>query len=207
MQETQFQKLILKTEYLPPIATFWAICRSEEIVIEYSENYQKKSTRNRAKILGTNGINILSVPLKSGKNSKQSIGEVKISYDENWQRNHLHAIRSAYGNSPYFDFYFDSIAQIIRTQHLTLVDLNTKLCEFFLDTLGIDKEILPTNEYIHTYDQNELDLRKAKFQTNDIPHYEEKRYNQVFEEKHGFVGSLSILDLLMCKGPESILYI
>ena len=32
------------------------------------ENYQKKSTRNRSKILAVNGIDILSVPLKKGKN-------------------------------------------------------------------------------------------------------------------------------------------
>jgi hypothetical protein len=37
--------------------------------------------------------------------------------------------------------------------------------------------------------------------------YHPKPYNQVFEYKFGFVGDLSIIDLLMNVGPESILFL
>lgn len=202
-----FKTSILKTEYLPPISTFWAVANSESIVLEVCENYQKKSTRNRSKILGTNGIEVLSVPLKRGKNSKMPIGEVQISYEDKWQGNHLHSFRSAYGNSPYFEYYFDPLREIINTKQDSLFKLNQKLFDFFVDALNLEIKIIPSEEYIHAYQENDCDLRNIKFNDPMINGYSPKKYNQVFEEKHGFVAGISILDLLMCKGPESILYL
>jgi hypothetical protein len=34
-----------------------------------------------------------------------------------------------------------------------------------------------------------------------------KPYTQLFLDKNGFIPNLSILDLLFCKGPESLLYL
>lgn len=202
-----FKQAILKTEYLPPITSFWAAINSERVLIEMSENYQKKSTRNRSKILGVNGIEILSVPLKKGKNNKMPITTVKISYQENWQNKHLQSIKSAYGNAPYFEYYFAEIESIIQTEHETLLDLNQSLFSFFNRSIDLELKLVPTNDYIYSYNESDVDLRHQKFNQPSIPGYVSKNYNQVFEEKHGFVEGISILDLLMCKGPESILYI
>ncbi len=202
-----FNTSILKTEYLPPISTFWAILNSENILMEVNENYQKKSTRNRSKILGVNNIEVLSVPLKRGKNSKMAISEVQISYEDNWQNRHLHSIRSAYGNSPYFDFYFDALKEIISLEHDSLLNLNQQLLDYFIKSLNLEVEIKPTEDYQFTYGDGDCDLRNVKFNNPNLTSYTPKNYNQVFEEKHGFVSGISILDLLMCKGPESILYI
>ena len=202
-----FSTAIIKTEYLPPISTFWAILNSDSLLLEIKENYQKKSTRNRATIQGVNKIEVLSVPLKRGKNSKMPIEEVQISYDDNWPGKHLHSIRSAYGNSPYFEFYFESLEALIRSEYNSLVELNTALLDFLLDSLAIDTKIEHTEAFNATYSDDDCDLRFIAYNDPNISGYKPKKYNQVFEEKHGFVPNLSILDLLMCKGPESILYI
>ena len=39
------------------------------------------------------------------------------------------------------------------------------------------------------------------------PDFTPKRYYQVYEQKHGFLPNLSILDLLFNMGPESVLYL
>ncbi|MDF1696008.1 MAG: WbqC family protein [Saprospiraceae bacterium] len=202
-----FNTSILTTEYFPPISTFWAMLNSEHIRLEHCENYQKKSTRNRAKILGANGIEVLSIPLHKGKNNKMPIKEVKISYEDKWQSKHLHSIRSAYGNAPYFEFYIDDIKAIINRQFDSLMELNQSLLLFFIRALQIELSIAPTENYQMEYNPNDIDLRNVKFNAEIMNGYSPKIYNQVFEEKHGFVGGISILDLLMCKGPESILYI
>ena len=202
-----FNTAILKTEYFPPISTFWALVNSEQGLLEINENYQKKSTGNRTQILGVNKVEVLTVPLKRGKNSKMPIREVQISYDDVWRSKHLHSIRSAYGNSPYFDYYFDPIKEILQQQHEYLVQLNRKLLDYFCEVLHIDTPLGQTAEYVRHYGDDFCDLRGAKFNQPDIPGYAPKRYNQVFEDKHNFVANISILDLLMCKGPESILYI
>lgn len=202
-----FANAILKTEFFPPISTFWAINQSEHLYLEVCENYQKKSTRNRAQILGANGIEVISVPLKKGKNNKMSILDVEISNEDNWQSKHLHTIRSAYGNSPYFEYYFEPIQEIMSMEHKSLLMLNQRIFDFFVEALNLEIELKKTEEYHHSYTEKDCDLRNIDFNSPIIPSYEAKFYNQVFEEKHGFVSGISILDLLMCKGPESILYI
>ena len=42
-------------------------------------------------------------------------------------------------------------------------------------------------------------------QSNNITDF--KTYYQVFDRKHGFLPNLSIVDLIMNMGPESLLYI
>jgi len=202
-----FEKSILKTEYLPPISTFWAAANSEYLILEVCENYQKKSTRNRSKILAANGIEVLSVPLQKGKNSRMPIDKVQISYEEIWYGKHLHSFKSAYGNSPYFDYYFDPIKDIIKAKYESLLDLNKALLNFFLAALNLEAEIIESQDFIKDYPESACDLRNIKFNDPVINGYTPKKYNQVFEEKHGFVAGMSILDLLMCKGPESILYL
>jgi hypothetical protein len=202
-----FSTCIIKTEYFPPISTLWAASNSDGVLLEVTENYQKKSTRNRSKILGVNGIEVLSVPLKKGKNNKMSISQVEISYQDNWKNKHLNSIKSAYGNAPYFEFYYDAIEQIINTKHDLLIDLNQSLFDFINQSLDLDLEIKRTESYAKAYTSLDCDLRSLKFNDPKIQGYTAKKYNQVFEEKHGFIADISILDLLMCKGPESILYI
>ena len=192
---------------MPPISTFWAAINAETVLLEMHENYQKKSTRNRSTILGANGIEVLSVPLKKGKNSKMPIGKIEISFDDHWQKKHLQSIKSAYGNAPYFEYYFEAIEEIIMTKHKLLTSLNQALFEFFNHSLNLELNIKHTTTYNFRYGENDCDLRPIKFNQPQISGFAEKRYNQVFEEKYGFIGGISILDLLMCKGPESILYI
>ena len=201
------KKAILTTEYLPPISSLWLMNRCSEVIIEHCENYQKKSTRNRSKILGVNGIDILSVPLKKGKNSRMPITEVEISYDSEWVANHLHAIKSAYGNAPYFEYYFEDIERILKSSQRKLIDLNHTLVKFLIKSFDIESLISTSVEYVRDYPIEYIDLRKMKFNKRDIQSFVPNSYNQVFEEKHEFVEDLSALDLLMCKGPEGILWL
>jgi len=75
--------------------------------------------------------------------------------------------------------------------------------------IGIAPEISLTDNYAHTPPEGTLDLRnsihpKEKHHQPD-PHYQSIPYAQVFQDKHGFVPNLSVLDLLFCMGSETIL--
>ena len=39
------------------------------------------------------------------------------------------------------------------------------------------------------------------------PDFEPKSYYQVYQQKHGFLANLSVLDLLFNMGPECIFYL
>jgi len=49
-------------------------------------------------------------------------------------------------------------------------------------------------------------LPKNYLKPNDI-HFESSEYPQVFEDRHGFLPNLSILDLLFCTGAEATSYL
>lgn len=200
-------RAILTSEYFLPISSLFLYHNCAEVLIETCENYQKKSTRNRAKIIGANGIENLSVPLKSGKNNKMPIQQVEISYDSDWVINHLQTIKSAYGNSPFYEFYIDDITELLESKIATLYELNSCITNFMLDQFDIETVSKSTLEYKVSYDQHSIDVRNSNYNKRVIPNYTPKRYGQVFEEKLGFVAGLSSLDMLMCKGPEGILYI
>ena len=60
--------------------------------------------------------------------------------------------------------------------------------------------------FIKTPDNQLVDSRNAIHPTKPLAdsHFKEVYYAQVFQEKTGFLPNLSILDLLFCQGPASI---
>lgn len=80
---------------------------------------------NRVTISTPNGPLRLSVPLYDAR-KKQPLEDVRICYMHSWQRQHWTAIFSAYGKTPYFEYYADYIRPIYEKQPVFLVDLNNE---------------------------------------------------------------------------------
>ena len=127
-------KAIAPISFFGPIIKY-AIIKQCDTKIDIHENYQKRSMRNRTQILAANGILNLSIPLKKG-NSQKSIKDVRISYYDNWSREHIMTLKSAYGSSPYFEYYFDRLEKILRTKHEFLFDLFESTHDFCNKVIG-----------------------------------------------------------------------
>ena len=202
--------ILLELHYLPNLQYFSKLLQYDQVCIEQWENYVKRSFRNRCYIASVNGPQRLSIPLKKGKNEQQNIREVQIAYEENWRSHHWTSIRSAYGNAPFFDHYAEQIQPIFNKQWTFLFDFNSALLESLCNLIGIDSSKLQrTQQYDKIPTEPILDYRnvihpKSHLQGED-PHFQNKKYPQVFEEKTGFLPNLSILDLLFCTGPQTIL--
>jgi hypothetical protein len=191
---------ILPSVYLGPIHWYSKLMSFDEVVLEHNEHYRKQTYRNRCRIVGPNGIQNLIVPIHKIENHTP-LKEITIDYDGNWQRQHWQSIRSAYGNSPFFNFYADYFSPFYENQKWEkLIDFNSELLSVTLKLLKCEKKISFTEEYFPSY---ENDLRNsADFKTeNNTSQF--KRYPQVFEDRHGFISNLSIIDLLCCCGPEA----
>lgn len=205
------KQILFELHYLPSIQYFVKIIQFEQVMIEQCENYVKSSYRNRCHILSANGLQRLSIPLRSGKNERQNIQQVQISYDEPWPTQHWNAIRSAYGNSPFFEFYADSIQAIFQQKHTTLFAFNLALLTELLELIGLEQDLLFTPSYQTNPDQQVLDFRNAihpkSHRALPDPAFQAIPYPQVFAEKTGFIPNLSILDLLFCTGPQTIEYL
>ena len=193
------EQVLLSTSYFPSIA-YIAVLRNFDCKIELYENYQKRSRRNKCDILAANGILQLSVPLKKGKTQKP-ITEVEIDYSEDWVLNHTRSIRSAYGTSAYFDFYYDRICDILNLRPSKLHQLNQLILEWLLK-LDLIKEFNYTKSFAHPGGNTFIDFRYQDIEVVNLPDYD-----QVFTEKYGFVANLSILDLIFNLGPEASLFL
>ena len=83
--------------------------------------------------------------------------EKKISYREDWQRQHWHSLQSGYGNSPYFVYYADAILQCLQASPIYLLDLHMSLLELLLAWVGWDGHLsysesyMPSNHYQRDY--------------------------------------------------------
>ena len=176
---------------------------------------------------------------KSSVNRKLStvnlIKDLRISDHGNWRHLHWNALKSAYGESPFFDYYQDDIRPFFEQRWDYLFDFNEaireKMCELldiqpsisyteeftvyglrFTDDYPKDKEGLASKSSVNrklSTVNNLKDYRSAinpKHPEPD-PDFIPKRYYQVYEQKHGFLPNLSILDLLFNMGPESIFFL
>lgn len=193
--------LLIESQYLPPVAFFQLLANSENALIEGAEHYSKGSYRNRCHIAGANGLLRLSIPLASGKHQQKPIQEVKISYQQSWARQHWQSIRSAYGQSPYFDFYADELEEILLGEEVYLFQLNQKLIQWACG--AIELEMPAITSAFEKEAAGKIDYRNQIHPKKEMP-FQLRNYAQLFEEKNGFLANLSIVDLIFCKGPEAI---
>lgn len=198
-------KTILPSVYFGPIQWYSKLKLYDEILIEQHEHYIKQTWRNRCRIVGPNGIQDLVIPVHlSGNHTPMK--EVKIDYDGIWQRQHWQSIRSAYGNSPFFDFYADYFSPFYESKKWeNLVDYNSEISSLTIKLLKLNVKPTFTTEYFEAI-ENCNDYRgiiSPKISIEQDEKFIPKRYVQVFEERHGFIPNLSVIDLLCCCGPAS----
>lgn len=193
------QIVVLTTAYLPPVDYIAAIAKARVALLEAHENYQKQSYRNRAEVVGANGVERLVVPVVRPYGTHTPIKEVGLSRATRWVEQHLGAIQSCYGQSAFFIHYYPEIERILRCKWPTLWALNDALLRFMLDRFGVRTEILETEEYIHAYPPAEaLDLRNAFHPKRPRP--ANKEYFQAFADRLGFQPNMSGIDLLLQEG-------
>lgn len=191
--------------YFSPISQYSEIINTDEVVFEIDDNFQKQSYRNRCYIFNTNGKQLLNIPVKhpisSGRKKTQ---DTLVENITPWQDQHFKSLKTAYRNSPFFEFYVDDIAPIFEKEYKFLQDLNIDTHLFVSEALQIDSNFEKTKSYITDIDQNDFrQLAEVKYQ----PHTLVDRYIQMFDDKHGFIPNLSILDLLFMEGPNAISFL
>ena len=200
---------LLATTYFGPVQWYQKLNQSDRCLIERHDHFIKQTYRNRCVIATTNGLQALTVPIERFEGAHCAMLNIRISDHGSWRHLHWNALQSAYGESPFFEFYADDIRPFYERRWEFLVDFNMEITQKMCELLDIQPHITLTDAYVSAEDVGVTDYRDAIRPKNPLPDnsFQPRRYYQVYEQKHGFQPNLSILDLLFNEGPEAVLYL
>ncbi|PIE99095.1 MAG: hypothetical protein CR961_01350, partial [Polaribacter sp.] len=184
--------------YFSPISQYSAIVSSDEIVFETEDNFQKQTYRNRCYIYSANGQQSLNIPVRHTHNTgRKKTKDTLVANEFPWQIQHFKSLKVAYQSSPFFEFFEDDLAVIFNKKYKFLHDVNIDTFLFVTDALQVSQEFSKTTEY--EVNPNITDYRNLAIAKKGYTP-EMEIYTQMFDEKHGFIPNLSILDLLFMEG-------
>jgi hypothetical protein len=218
---------LLSTTYFGPVQWYQKLQRYPQVLIEGCESFVKQTYRNRCLIASAQGVLALSVPVVHLAGS--TIQDVRISDHGNWRHQHWQAITSAYGDSPFLEYYEDDLRPFFFERRWEfLLDYNEDICRKMCELIDIHPKLTKTSKYEKKADSiavqacgkavadlreannpSAADFREAIRPKHPLPDADflPRPYYQVFSRQHGFLPNLSILDLLLNMGPESIYYL
>ena len=195
--------------------------RYDECLIERHESFIKQTYRNRMIIATTNGPLSLTIP--TNHDTSMAMKDIRISDHANWRHVHWNALLSAYGESPFFEYYQDDIRPFYEKKYDFLFDFNMEIMEKMIELLDIRPNVKVTDEYVRKLEVGSEELEAVGEKTPNLikdfrdairpkkplpdPDFTPKRYYQVYEQKHGFLPNMSILDLLFNEGNEAIFHL
>ncbi len=203
---------LLPLRYYGSIGYYALMGACGKAVIGTGELFDKRAKdSHRCTIADTNGELRLTVPVtKPHGIPRARWTDVAISDHGEWWHNHRVSLESAYGRTPFFEFYIDRL----------LPFLDSGVCGRYHDIasldIAIDAEIrrilsIETDVSAGTFRAAE-DAAKASgdvlYTIADAPSAESlPPYYQVRSITQGFLPGMSILDLIFNLGPESPLYL
>lgn len=206
---------ILSSAYFPPVQWMQKLNR-HTCIIEQHDNYVKQTYRNRCIIAAANGPQVLTVPIERTDGQKCPMRDVRISDHGEWRHLHWNALVSAYGESPFFEFYADDIRPFFERKYEFLFDFNLEITHTLCRLLDVQPHFSLSEEYIQVPDDASadsptplVDYREAIRPKRPLPdtHFTPRPYYQVYAQRHGFMPNISALDLLFCEGPEGIFWL
>ena len=178
---------------------------SNTVVLSPSRQYVRQSWQNRTRIRTPDGVQWLSIPIRSGQHPRSSAATVTAD-NPNWRRHHWKAIRNSYGHAPYFDHYADVIRIFLQRPWKKVGDVATASVALLHKLYNLDCTItigqsLPQPDAVHgSYRLLVTPDDRPKEDPSYILHFEERPYRQAFT---GFAPELTALDLLFGYGPAA----
>ncbi|MCE1254689.1 MAG: WbqC family protein [Anaerolineae bacterium] len=221
--------VILQPSYIPWRGYFDQINRADLFVFYDDVQYDTRGWRNRNRIKTVDGSRWLSIPVnaKGAQTEHIPINQIKISWNQPWNSDHLKAIQLTYAKAPFFndlkplldefykrhdeylaDFTIDFTIALARhlgikhTQFLRSSQLNAQgsKTDRLVDVLlkvGADHYI--SGPSARDYIESEkFESQNIKLEYMDY-HYPE--YNQLYPP---YDAQVSILDTLAMLGPQTL---
>jgi hypothetical protein len=221
---------IQQPEHLPWLGFFDKMAKSDYFVYLDNVQFKKRYFENRNRIRTERGSQWITVPVLTKGCYHQKINEVIIDNEQNWRRKYLSTVRHTYAKARYLGEYIDELEKIIQQGFERLVDLNLALIEWGRERLVIRRPTILASQ-IREYKERGSDLILAickdlgakvyisgpngrkyleldSFGKENIKVIYHDYEHPVYQQLHqSFLSHMSIIDILMNHGRDSIQYI
>lgn len=193
-------RVVLPPRYCGSIGYYAVMSAYGDVRVDRSIPFNKRAKEvHRAEIADTRGRLRLTVPIAKPESSSTALwSDIKVSAHGDWWAVHLTALESAYGRTPYFEFYIDRFARFFTPRSFgdsdeSITDLVAGIDDEIRNILGIAPDGSQSADITDTVD----------FTSGQLPGLRDVEYYQIRADRLGFISGLSILDLIFNMGPES----
>lgn len=214
--------LRLPIRFFASVDYYAAMAACRHVIIDDNARYDKRQkSTHRMDIIDTHGIKTLTVPVSRPQNFHGQLrwSDIAISRHGLWWHVIDETLASAYGRTPFFEFYIDrlrqffsdstpdtfpNIATLCRESDKAIrkiLSLNTSISYTSSNNNPTTTTQSTTQSTQSTQSTDSLNTTATQSSTTLDPTVIE--YYQVRRDKFGFVPHLSILDLIFNMGPES----
>lgn len=221
---------ILQSNYIPWKGYFDIINMVDEFILYDDVQYTRHDWRNRNKLKSPNGIIWLTIPVKASLSKPKKIYEVQVA-DKRWAIKHLKTIKQYYSKADFYQYYIDDLEEVYlkASEFCLLYQINRIFLQAICSYVGINTIISSSMDYSLSFGKTErlIELcqkceashylsgpsasnylqpelfEKSGIKLTYMEYSGYPEYNQLYPP---FEHNVSILDLILNVGPDSIKY-
>lgn len=200
------------TLVLPPVLCgsigYYALmaCHKNVVVDCFCRYDKRRKIMHRFDIADVNGRLTLTVPIVKPHKSRATWNDVAISTHGQWWNIHKVALWSAYGRTPFFEYYIDEFMPFLqgsKDDKGLLMEFNRGIDTVIRRIAGIESNVkYICDDISNSFNPEEISKIKD-YRFSDFELDKNIEYYQVRAHQHGFISNLSILDLIFNMGPET----
>lgn len=194
---------ILPPQYLGSVGYYALMGSFRNVTIHIGMRADKRmKSTHRCKIVDTRDELTLTVPV-SHPHGPHSWKETYVSTHGEWWNIHLTALESAYGRTPFFEFYIDRFMPLFKASRYENRKENVASIDCEADT--VIRSILGFDNNVSVSENCNVDehITVRDYRNFDFSIIRPVEYYQIRAGKLGFRSGLSIMDLIFNLGPEA----
>lgn len=199
-------RLTLPLRYFGTVDYYAAMGACACVTVDDTARYDKRQKgTHRMDIVDTHGLKSLTVPVSRPDNVVGPLrwSDIAVSRHGQWWHVVSETLASAYGRTPFFEFYIDRLRPFFSSSTPDIYPDVATLCR---ESDAAVRAILGLDNYITYASQSPanspLSSTLPAVTPSDLP-IAPIAYYQVRHDKFGFLPHLSILDLIFNMGHES----
>ncbi len=132
--------------YLPLLNFFSKMLIADIFVLADDVQYTKHNFINRTRIKTSQGVQWLTIPVRTKGRMGQLINQVQIDIHQNWRQKHWKTLLLNYKYAAYFEKYADFFESLYLRPWTKLLELNFEIIEFIKNCLNITTKVYLSSE-------------------------------------------------------------